>query len=95
MKAHLKRPLLTAICVVGLAVPAVGLAGNSGNGSEYGTQPGFTVANSHTPCAGHGAFGAFGKDNNFAGGANGQLTGFNNSGLCGNPQGSAADPTSP
>ncbi len=37
--------------------------------------------------AGSGAFGAFGKDNNFAGGANGQQTGLNNSALCGNRQG--------
>jgi len=57
------------------------------DGSEYGTQPGFVVANGNTPCAGHGAFGAFGKDNNFAGGANGCQTGINNSTLCGNRQG--------
>ncbi len=37
--------------------------------------------------AGSGAFGAFGKDNNFAGGANGTQTGLNNSALCGNRQG--------
>jgi len=85
---------LAGICAA-LALPAIGLAGNSGNGSEYGTQPGFAKATANTPCAGHGAFGAFGKDNNFAGGADGQQTGFNNSGLRGNPQGSAADPTSP
>jgi hypothetical protein len=34
--------------------------------------------------AGSGAFGYFGKDNNLAGGANGQQTGLNNSALCGN-----------
>ena len=33
-------------------------------------------ANDKTECAGHGAFGAFGKDNNFAGGANGEQTGL-------------------
>jgi len=85
---------LAGICAA-LALPAIGLAGNSGNGSEYGAQPGFDVANGNTPCAGHGAFGYFGKDHNLAGGADGQQTGFNNSGLCGNPQGSAADPTRP
>ena len=37
--------------------------------------------------AGSGAFGAFGKDNNFAGGANGTQTGLNNSAVCGNRQG--------
>ena len=36
---------------------------------------------------GSGAFGAFGPGNNFAGGANGQQTGLNNSALCGNRQG--------
>jgi hypothetical protein len=85
---------LAGICAA-LALPAIGLAGNAGDGSDYGTQPGFAKANANTPCAGHGSFGAWGKDYNFAGGADGQQTGFNNSGLCGNPQGSAADPTSP
>jgi len=37
--------------------------------------------------AGSGAFGFFGKDNNLAGGANGQQTGLNNSSVCGNRQG--------
>ena len=83
----MRRPLTTAACILALALPAVGIAGNSGDGSEYGTQPGFDVANDKTECAGHGAFGAFGKDNNFAGGANGEQTGLNNSGLCGNRQG--------
>jgi len=42
---------------------------------------------SHTICADHGSFGAFGPGNNFAGGANGKQTGYNNSTVCGNPQG--------
>lgn len=37
--------------------------------------------------AGSGAFGYFGKDNNLAGGANGEQTGLNNSAVCGNRQG--------
>jgi hypothetical protein len=90
-----KNKMALAGIVAGLALPAIGLAGNAGDGSDYGTQPGFGVSTSKTPCAGHGSFGAWGKDYNFAGGADGQETGFNNSGLCGNPQGSAADPTSP
>ncbi|HEY6017548.1 MAG TPA: hypothetical protein VIU16_12245, partial [Gaiellaceae bacterium] len=81
------RVLTLTACAAALALPAVAGAGNSGDGSEYGTQPGFAVANANTPCAGHGAFGYFGKDNNLAGGANGYLTGLNNSGLCGNRQG--------
>ena len=83
----MKRPLVTLGCIFALAIPAVGLAGNSGDGSEYGTQPGFDVANANTPCAGHGAFGYFGKDQNLAGGADGYQTGINNSTLCGNRQG--------
>jgi hypothetical protein len=84
----MKKPLVTLACICALVLlPAVGLAGNAGDGSDYGTQPGFTVANEQTPCAGHGSFGAWGKDYNFAGGADGQQTGLNNSGLCGNRQG--------
>jgi hypothetical protein len=82
-----KRAIVTVACASALAIPAIGIAGSSGDGSEYGTQPGFTVANDNTPCAGHGAFGYFGKDNNLAGGANGYQTGINNSALCGNRQG--------
>ena len=37
--------------------------------------------------AASGSFGAFGKGNNFAGGADGQQTGLNNSGVCGNRKG--------
>jgi hypothetical protein len=82
-----KRLLLAAACACALALPAIGLSGNAGDGSDYGTQPGFSVANGNTPCAGHGAFGIFGKDYNLAGGANGYQTGINNSALCGNRQG--------
>ena len=83
----MKRVVLAVACAFVLAVPALGIAGNSGDGSEYGSQPGFAVANGNTPCAGHGAFGYFGKDNNLAGGANGYQTGINNAVLCGNRQG--------
>lgn len=84
----MKKPLATLACICALVLlPATGLGGNSGDGSEYGTQPGFGVATEQTACAGHGAFGAFGKDNSLAGGANGYQTGINNSALCGNRQG--------
>jgi hypothetical protein len=82
-----KKVVIAAVSACVLAVPAVGLAGNSGNGSEYGTQHGFEVSQSHTVCSGHGAFGFFGKDHNLAGGADGYQTGLNNSALCGNRQG--------
>ena len=45
-----------------LAVPA--LASSSGTGSDYGTMPGYTVAQSQTTCSGAGAFDAFGKGAN-------------------------------
>jgi len=99
--------VLAAVGTLGLSSAA--LAGNAGDGSGYGTQPGFDVATGNTPCAGHGSFGAFGKGANlgianppgnpdqpghatFLGsypgpGTNGQQTGLNNSGLCGNRQG--------
>lgn len=86
-----------------LVLSGSAFAGNAGDGSGYGTQPGYAnaIANSNG-CAGHGAFGAFGKDYNFGNaqsghlpepgnsqngnGADGQATGANNSALCGNPQ---------
>ncbi len=40
------------------------IASSSGDGSDYGTQPGYTVANGNTICAGHGSFNAFGKGAN-------------------------------
>ena len=56
--------------------------GSSSNGCDQ--------SSANTICAGHGSFGAFGgRDNNFAGGASGDRTAFNNSTLCGNPKGAA------
>ena len=52
-------------------------ASSAGDGSDYGTQPGFGVASDCGTM--HGAFNAFGKDFNLAGGADGQQTGINNS----------------
>jgi hypothetical protein len=57
---------------VAFALPSAALAGNSGDGSEY--HPQGSACGQY-----HGAFGAFGKDNNFAGGADGQATGAANS----------------
>lgn len=53
-------------------------------GHDYGEQPGYDTAMSKTACAGHGAFGVFGPGESMAGGADGEQTGLNNSGLCGN-----------
>jgi hypothetical protein len=86
----MKKMLSILVAGVALAIPAAASA-------EYGQQPGFTVANSNTICAGHGAFGAFGTNgdvthdfgvnnlgSNDAPGADGTQTGINNSTLCGN-----------
>ena len=67
----------------GLATAGNDYCGASANGCDH--------SSANTKCAGHGAFGAFGKDNNFAGGASGDRTGYYNSTLCGNPQGAAGE----
>jgi len=66
--------------------------GNSTSGIDrYNNNPGRQQATEvGAQCgsgAGSGAFGFFGKDNNLAGGANGQATGENNASLCGNKDG--------
>jgi hypothetical protein len=91
-----------------LAYSSAAFAGNAGDGSGYGTQPGYdnAIANSNG-CAGAGAFGAFGKGYNLGNdvsghfpsaysagpGANGQATGYFNSNNCGNPQNGKPAPT--
>lgn len=76
-----------------LALGGVALAqGNSEPGLErYLSNPGRQQATEvGAQCgsgAGSGAFGFFGRDNNLAGGANGEQTGINNSAVCGNRQG--------
>ena len=79
-----------AATAAALAFMAVG-AGTASAANDYcgASSNGCAHAMANTPCAGHGAFGAFGKNNNFAGGASGDRTAFNNSTLCGNPQGRA------
>jgi hypothetical protein len=87
MEACMTKTIATAVVAGALALAPGAYAGNAGEGSGYGTQPGFDVATGHTVCAGHGAFGYLGKDFNMAGGANGSATGWNNASLCGNRQG--------
>ena len=76
-----------------VAIPAIShAAGNSTPGLDrYLDNPGRQQATEvGAQCgsgAGSGAFGYFGKDNNLAGGADGQQTGLNNSAVCGNRQG--------
>jgi hypothetical protein len=71
------------------ALAANDYCGFDSTGPGNGPVNGCEHSQANTPCAGHGAFGAFGKDNNFAGGASGDRTAYANSTLCGNPQGSA------
>lgn len=52
----------------------LGTAGVVSAGNNYNPNPNASACGQY-----HGAFGAFGKDNNLAGGANGQATGDANS----------------
>ena len=86
MRAALASLVMAAAALVGFASAAsADYCGQSNNGCEH------SFAN--TTCAGHGAFGAFGENGDFGhdfrGGASGDRTAFNNSTLCGNPQGAA------
>jgi hypothetical protein len=68
-----------------LGMSGLAAADGSGDGDYCGaSSTGCAKALENTRCAGAGGFGAFGKDWNFAGGADGQQTGLNNSSLCGN-----------
>ena len=84
----MKRILATFVIAITatFAMSGVATAGNDYCGASAN---GCAHAFGNSECAGHGAFGAFGKDNNFAGGASGDRTGYYNSTLCGNPQGAA------
>ena len=88
----MKRLLTLAGVTAALAIPAAGVGvGTASAGDNYcgPSANGCAHSMANTQCAGHGGFGAFGKDNNFAGGASGDRTAYNNSTLCGNPQGAA------
>ena len=85
-----KLALFLASATAALAFLALGV-GTAAAGDDYcgASANGCAHSMSNTACAGHGGFGAFGKDNNFAGGASGDRTAYANSTLCGNPQGRA------
>ena len=71
----MKKKLMIFGAAALISVPAfagTAFAGNSGDGSEY--HPQGSACGQY-----HGAFGYFGKDNNLAGGADGQATGAANS----------------
>lgn len=90
VKSNAKKYVISAAVVLGLvaglSVPALAAndyCGASANGCAAAQAAGAQCGTG----AASGSFGAFGKDNNFAGGANGQQTGLNNSAVCGNRQG--------
>jgi hypothetical protein len=92
---EIKKVIVGFVAAAGIigamAAPAFA-AGNSTAGLDrYDANPGRQQATEvGAQCgsgAGSGAFGYFGKDNNMAGGADGQATGLSNSAVCGNRQG--------
>jgi hypothetical protein len=70
----MRKLLICGASVAALTMPAAAFAGNAGDGSGYDPNPNASDCGQY-----HGAFGAFGKDYNFAGGADGQATGDANS----------------
>ena len=87
----MRRIIATVVISLAATLGMSGAALADGGGGDYcgASSNGCEHSIANTICAGHGAFGAFGKDNSFAGGASGDRTAFNNSTLCGNPQGAA------
>lgn len=76
-----------------LAASLIGTAGTASAAYCGASSNGCEQSMDNTPCAGHGSFGAFGQQgdvgHDFRGGASGDRTAYNNSTLCGNPQGAA------
>jgi len=84
----IKNKVIGATAVIGIvgAMGAPVLAANSGYcvASAKGCESAAAAGAQCGTGAGSGAFGALGKYNNEAGGANGYQTGINNSAVCGN-----------
>jgi hypothetical protein len=82
-----------------LVIAAAALLGSGGAANAAycdASSNGCAHSGAMTPddCAGHGGFGAFGEKgdagfHDFRGGASGDRTAYNNSTLCGRPQGAA------
>ena len=86
MRAFVATLVLAMAALLGFSSPAAAeYCGASGNGCDN--------SSANTVCAGHGSFGAFGQQgdygHDFRGGASGDRTAYNNSTLCGHPQGAA------
>ena len=84
--------------IASLVIAAAALLGSGGVANAAycdASSNGCDQSMGNTECAGHGAFGAFGdkhgplEPHDFRGGASGDRTAYNNSTLCGNPQGAA------
>jgi hypothetical protein len=82
MTRTIRSAVLAATVALALAAPA--LAAPPGYDANPGREQAGEAGAQCGSGAGSGGFGAFGKDNNFAGGANGPATGAANSAICGN-----------
>ena len=88
----MRRIIATLVLTLAATLGMSGLASADGEGGDYCGASSNGCASSGAlagSCAGHGAFGAFGKGNDWRGGADGDNTAYANSRLCGNPQGAA------
>jgi hypothetical protein len=97
-RASVEREQVMRAILASLVIAAAALVGLGSTASaEYCEQSSNGCENSsaNTVCAGHGSFGAFGENgdvwHDFRGGASGDRTAYNNSTLCGNPQGAAGE----
>ena len=79
--------LISASALLGGALAAATVSAGAIDTYCTNSASGCTHSQDQTICSFAGAFGAFGKGNSLAGGADGDQTGLNNSTLCGNPQG--------
>lgn len=87
VKRYIIGATATLLMAGGMAFPALAAGSAPGYYNNPGRQQATEVGAQCDSGAGSGAFGAFGPGVNFAGGADGQATGMNNSALCGNRQG--------
>ena len=88
-ESGMRRIIATLVLTLAATLGMSGLASADGSGDgDYcgASSNGCAHAFANNRCSGAGGFGAFGKDWNFAGGADGRQTGLNNSALCGNRQ---------
>jgi len=79
--------VISTIMLGATIAPAFAASNNYCGSSDHGCDQALAVGAQCGTGAASGAFGAFGKGNNLAGGADGTQTGLNNSAVCGNRQG--------